>query len=93
MMRRLTEVNLLCIMRLLREETRLLKDPVVDNLVAQMSDMATELATLEDNLLRGAMPETAAAVDRQRRIQLLVNVQQLMNDLQDYLDQKAKRAP
>jgi tetratricopeptide (TPR) repeat protein len=93
LMRRLTEVNLLCIMRLLREETRLLKDPVVDNLVAQMSDMATELATLEDHLLRGAMPETAAAVDRQRRIQLLVNVQQLMNDLQDYLEQRAKKSP
>lgn len=90
-MRRLTEVNLLCIMRLLREEIRQLRDPVVDNLVAQMTDMATELATLEDNLLRGAMPETAAAIDRQRRIQLLVSVQQLMNELQEYLDQKSKK--
>ncbi|PIO48766.1 MAG: hypothetical protein CMR00_02545 [[Chlorobium] sp. 445] len=91
LMRRLTEVNLLCIMRLLREEIRQLRDPVVDNLVAQMTDMATELATLEDNLLRGAMPETAAAIDRQRRIQLLVSVQQLMNELQEYLDQKSKK--
>lgn len=64
---------------------------MVDNLVAQMTDMATELATLEDNLLRGAMPETAAAIDRQRRIQLLVSVQQLMNELQEYLDQKQER--
>ncbi|MFN3386445.1 MAG: hypothetical protein ACK42Y_07630 [Candidatus Thermochlorobacter sp.] len=64
LMRRLTEVNLLCIIRLLREEIRQLRDPVVDNLVAQMTDMATELATLEDNLLRGAIPETAAAIDR-----------------------------
>ncbi|MCS7012333.1 MAG: tetratricopeptide repeat protein [Chloroherpetonaceae bacterium] len=89
MLKRLTEVNLLCIVRLLREEARQLKDAVVDNIIAQISDMATELATLEDNLLRGAMPETAAAVDRQRRIQLLVNVQQLMTDLQEHLDRKS----
>lgn len=91
MLKRLTEINLLCIARLLREEARQLKDPVVDDIVAQISDIATELATLEDNLLRGAMPETAAAIDRQRRIQLLVSVQQLMTDLQEHLDRKAAK--
>ncbi len=91
LMRRLTELNILCVARLLKDEIRVLRDPIADNIVAQISDIANELSVLEDNLLRGAVSDLAAAADRQRRIQLLVNVQQLMGDLQEHLDQKTVR--